>query len=126
MASDFNTKLAPNLFRLIMSRFGATRAAKDGFGTTVSVTLMVHRDSSDVERTPAEIGRDTVQRTSVGILSSSTVNDKWTFDVLGDGDFWAVDRETAGIVRIADEMFMVPVIRAEIFDRGNSETQARD
>ena len=119
MGSDFDTKAAPNLYLAVMNRFGTLRAAKNSLGQTVVVTLKVLSDSVDVER--GELGRDSVQRSRIGVLTSSDVDDSWEFDVLGDGNFWVVDRDGQGIMRYNDGMFLVPVIRSPIYERGEPD-----
>lgn len=123
MASDFETKQTPNLFRAILARYGATLNAKNAAGATVSVSLVVLPNSIDVE--PGSNGRDSVQRARIAIAVANVVTDAWQFDALGDGNFWAVDRETDGIKRIGGGMYVLPIVRSLIFDRGDPEYRAK-
>lgn len=124
MASDFDAKQAVNLFRAVMVRHGAAKNAKNAIGVTQSVTIAVLFDSADLERVAT--GRDSIRRTKIGVLTANDVTETWQFDVLGNDEFWAVDSDGQGIVRYAGGMFLVPVIRSEIHDRGDPEYHAKD
>ena len=107
-----------------VAEHAVTRNVKDSSGTITAKSVIIEHQGSDVEANPQ--GRNLVRRAMLGLPSTNSVDDKWQFDVDGDGEWWAVDRDVAA--SIADDgagWLWIAVVRSPIVERGAEDYHTR-
>jgi hypothetical protein len=93
-----------------------SRDVRDGSGALQTIALIV--EGRILEQRHMPHGLDDVETAMVGMPNSYPVTQEWTFDVSGDGRFWAVDRDRP-IENDSAGWMWVPVVTAAVVHRGD-------
>jgi hypothetical protein len=95
-----------------------TRNVKDGSGKTHSIVVIIEGRILEQRHTPN--GINDFETAMIGMPTTYEVDQTWTFDVEGNGSYWAVDRDRNIENDSAGWMF-VPVISSAIIHRGDPD-----
>lgn len=119
-ATDFVAAALPDL----LWEFGQSISVKDSVGYATDIVCIFELVSAGIERT--QEGSVFVKRGKVGIPTANAVAEDWQFAVEGgEVNYWRFDRTAGGILNDEAGLFWVPVIFAQIDERGSEMYRQR-